>query len=449
MADTAHPLLPPGVPLLHLPRPGGGEDVQVGGADSRDGLRVSPGPAGLTSLLRGLDGRRTQRAVVAEAAEDGHDPAAVSALLDGLRSTGLLVDLDPADLLAADAGPAAQARTRSELPTATAPAAGARWRARRAATVVVDGATRVGVPLAAVLAASGVGRVSVRDDGVTAAGDAVVGGLGAEDEGRPRTVAAADAVRRASPLTDLRPVPPGRAPDLVVLTRPWAACDPLAADLQRRGVRHLVATVRGETGVVGPLVVPGATGCLRCADLHRRDADPRWPALAAQLAAGPAAPGGATVTCLATAVTAAVQVLALVDGSGAPATLGTTVELRPPDLLPRTRRWPAHPACGCVPGIDGVARPPASGGSADRGTMGPQCASGPGPGQVPPRPGPTGASEEDTRERACERTQEHADEEHPAGRRRPGGDHVSELASSRTDTAAPRARTTSAGEEDA
>ena len=137
--------------------------------------------------------------------------------------------------------------------------------------------------------------------------------------------------------------------DLVVLTRTWAASDPLSGDLQRRGVRHLVATVRGETGVVGPLVVPGATSCLRCADLHRRDADPRWPVLAAQLTAGEAPPGGATVTCLATAVTAAVQVLALLDGIGAPATLGTTVELTPPDLLPRTRRWPAHPDCGCVP----------------------------------------------------------------------------------------------------
>jgi hypothetical protein len=119
VADTAHPLLPPGVPLLHLRRPGGAEDVQVGGADSADGLLVSPGAAGLTTLLRGLDGRRTQGAVLAEATHAGHDPAAVTAVLDGLRSTGLLVDLDPADLLASDAGPAAAARTRTELPTAT------------------------------------------------------------------------------------------------------------------------------------------------------------------------------------------------------------------------------------------------------------------------------------------------------------------------------------------
>jgi hypothetical protein len=349
VADTAHPLLPTSVPLLRLAGAGGTEDLQVGGADSADGLLVSPGTAGLTTLLRGLDGRRPQRTVLAEAARDGHDPTAVTAVLDALRSTGLLVDLDSADLLASTAGPAAAARTQTELPTATSRDSGSRWRGRRAATVVVDGATRVGVPLAAVLAASGVGRVSVRDHGLTTAGDAVVGGLGAGDEGRPRALAAADAVRRASPLTDLRPLPAGSAADLVVLTRTWAASDPLAGDLQRRGVRHLVATVRGETGVVGPLVVPGATSCLRCADLHRRDADPRWPALAAQLTSGEAPPGGATVTCLATAVTAAVQVLALFDGAGAPVSLGTTVELRPPDLLPRTRRWTAHPDCGCVP----------------------------------------------------------------------------------------------------
>jgi hypothetical protein len=356
--DSAHPLLPPTVPLLRLTGPGSRDTLQVGGADSTDGLLVGPGADDLPALLRGLDGRRTQRGVVADAARDGHDPAAVTSLLDGLRATGLLVDLDAADLLASDVGPAAAARTRSELPAAAArgPRQVSPWRARRGAAVVVAGATRVGVPLAAVLAASGVGRVSVRDTGPVTAGDVVVGGLDAADEGRPRALAAADAVRRASPLADLRPLPAGTSGDLVVLTDPWAASDPLAADLQRRGVPHLVATVRGQTGVVGPLVVPGASSCLRCAELHRRDADPRWPALAAQLTATPATPGGATVTCLMTAVTAAVQVLAYLDGSGAPATLGAAVELRLPDLVPRLRRWPAHPECGCrvdAPRLDG------------------------------------------------------------------------------------------------
>ena len=99
--------------------------------------------------------------------------------------------------------------------------------------------------------------------------------------------------------------------------------------------------------MVGPLVVPGVTSCLRCADLHRRDADPRWPRFAAQLTATEPPPSGASVTCLVTVATAALQVLAYLDGSAAPATLDATVELRPPDLRPRVRRWPPHPACDC------------------------------------------------------------------------------------------------------
>ncbi len=350
VGDRTHPLLPTATPVLRCRD----DVVQVGGAES-DGVRVFPAGTGVAAVLRGLDGRRTQRAVVADAARSGVDPAVVTALLDGLRAAGLLLDLDPADLLASDAGPAAQARTAAEIPAAADGPGPSRWRTRRAATVVVDGATRVGVPLAAVLAASGIGRVSVRDTGPVGPGDAVVGGLSAADEGRPRSLAAADAVRRASPLTDLRPPPDGAPVDLVVLARPWAASDPLVAGHQRTGQPHLVAAVRGATGVVGPLVVPGRTGCLRCGELHRRDADPAWPLLAAQLTAGSAPPSGATVVCLLTAVVAAVQVLAYVDGVAAPAVLDATLEVGPGDPVPRRRPWVPHPACGCRRRGDGGA----------------------------------------------------------------------------------------------
>lgn len=346
MSDADHPLLPAATPLLHA----GSAELQVGGVDSTDGVLLGGGSAGIGALLRGLDGRRSQRAVLADAARAGLDPAEVAAVLAALRRAGVLLDLDAADLLAADAGPAAAARTAAEIPSALAPSRHGGWRARRAAVVVVEGATRVGAPLAAVLAASGVGRVSIRDTGVATAGDAVVGGLSADDEGRPRSLAAAEAVRRANPLTDLRPLPSGSPADLVVLARPWAASDPLAVEVHRSGIPHLVATVRGQTGVVGPLVVPGATSCLRCGDLHRRDADPRWPRLAAQLTATEPPPSGATVTCLLTAATAALQVLAYLDGGGSPAALEATIELSPPDHAPRRRRWPAHPECGCGAG---------------------------------------------------------------------------------------------------
>jgi hypothetical protein len=355
VSDASHPLLPAATPLLR----NGPTGVQVGGVDSADGLLLGPDADGVSAFLRGLDGRRTQRTVLADAARSGLDGTSVASVLDGLRATRLVVDLDAADLLAADAGPAASARTATELPTALATVPGA-WRARRHAVVVVEGATRVGTPLAAMLAASGVGRISVVDPGLTGAGDAVVGGLSAADEGRPRALAAADAVRRANPLTDLRPLPPGARADLVVLARAWAASDPLVAGVHRAGVPHLVAAVRGEAGIVGPLVVPGVTSCLRCGDLHRRDADPRWPHLAAQLTAADPPPSGATLTCLLTASTAALQVLAFLDGHTAPGALDATLELRPPHLLPRLRRWPPHPACDCgaaaVPSLPATTR---------------------------------------------------------------------------------------------
>jgi hypothetical protein len=357
VTESPHPLLPAATPVLRLDP----EVLQVGGVDGRAGLRVSPAGEELAAVVRRLDGRRSQRAVRADAGAAGIPPEVLEDLLGGLRGAGLLHDLTAADLLATDPGPAAAARAATELPAAVpGTTAGGRWRARRQSAVVIEGANRVGTPLAAVLAASGVGRVHVRDRGPTRAGEAVVGGATAADEGRPRSLAAADAVRRASPLTDLRPLPPGQPPDLVVLCRPWAAVDPLSAAWQRAGTPHLVATVREETGVVGPLVVPGTTSCLRCAEAWRRDDDPAWPRLAAQLAAADPALSGATVTCLLTAVTAAVQVLAHLDGEQEPAVVDATLELRPPSYLPRVRRWPVHPGCGCT----GAAR---GGGSGNRG----------------------------------------------------------------------------------
>ncbi len=45
---------------------------------------------------------------------------------------------------------------------------------------------------------------------------------------------------------------------------------------------HLPLATLGERAVAGPIVVPGRTGCLRCAHLHRRDGDPAWPLLSVQ-----------------------------------------------------------------------------------------------------------------------------------------------------------------------
>ncbi|MFD4293083.1 hypothetical protein ACFWPA_12435 [Rhodococcus sp. NPDC058505] len=141
-------------------------------------------------------------------------------------------------------------------------------------------------------------------------------------------------------------LPAGRA-DCVVLTDELVTEPSTVAALMSAGTAHLPVRLRDGRGVVGPLVLPGRTSCLRCADLHRTGVDPEWPHLAAQLLGRVGAAAPATV--LATVALAVSEVTTLVDGDPArpPASLDTTLEfdLRSPTLV--RRRWRAHPDCGC------------------------------------------------------------------------------------------------------
>jgi hypothetical protein len=213
---------------------------------------------------------------------------------------------------------------------------------RRAARVVVAGAGRVGAPLAALLAAAGIGSLDVVDDGVVRPEDCGVGGHPLAAVGRRRGESARAHVAAVAPSVRTGPLV---LPDLVVLAP--AAGDPTPEGPV--GVPHLLAEVREGTGVVGPLVRPGMSACLRCLDLARTDRDPGWPALAAQLSmpAAGVAPCDAALA-LGVAAQAAHQVLAFLDGASVPAALGGTLELVLPDWRWRRRSWQLHPACGCA-----------------------------------------------------------------------------------------------------
>lgn len=138
--------------------------------------------------------------------------------------------------------------------------------------------------------------------------------------------------------------------DLVVLSDFLVADRRLVRDLHRAGVPHLPVRIRDGTGLIGPLVLPGATSCLHCADLHRSDRDASWPVLAAQLEGTVGSADRATV--LATAAVALNQVDQVIDairGGGCrakpPPTLDATLEF---DIGSRTtvvRRWSRHPLC--------------------------------------------------------------------------------------------------------
>ncbi|WP_406202895.1 hypothetical protein OH807_25415 [Kitasatospora sp. NBC_01560] len=174
-----------------------------------------------------------------------------------------------------------------------------------------------------------------------------------------RATAGREAVGRAC---GRRPVPPGRRaadrrpPDLVVLaprdgSGAFAGGSHPARQLLRGGIPHLYVGVVEETGVVGPLVVPGVSACGHCLVLAREDEDAAWPRLLAQLADD--GPGRArTPACdaaLATAVAglAALHVQLHLDGIPPPSVDGWC-EVSAADGMARRLRLKGHPDCGCL-----------------------------------------------------------------------------------------------------
>jgi bacteriocin biosynthesis cyclodehydratase domain-containing protein len=144
--------------------------------------------------------------------------------------------------------------------------------------------------------------------------------------------------------------------DLVVLSD-YLVTDPqVVRDLHDARVPHLPVRIRDGTGLVGPLVIPGLTSCLQCADLHRSDRDAAWPAVAAQLRHAVGSADRATM--LATAALALNEVNRVIDAvrrtagdthlaGDPPPTLDTTLEFDVHTGSTISRRWSRHPRCEC------------------------------------------------------------------------------------------------------
>ncbi|ULE33529.1 cyclodehydratase [Mycobacterium sp. IDR2000157661] len=148
---------------------------------------------------------------------------------------------------------------------------------------------------------------------------------------------------------------PPEPTDLVVLADYLVADPRVVRDLRACGVAHLPVRVRDGVGLVGPLVIPGVTSCLECADLHRSDRDAAWPAVAAQLRHAVGSADRATV--LATAALALNQIDRVVRAvrggedprrpAEPPPTLDTTLEFDVNVGSVLARRWSRHPRCSC------------------------------------------------------------------------------------------------------
>jgi len=290
-------------------------------------------------MLHGLDGTRTAAELVR---------GAVAAGASAAEATGLLTELTAAQLVE-DAGQA--------IPDGLAPDV-ERWRRqgrtgaevldlRAAASVEVHGSGRVAIMVAVLLAATGTGRVLPRTDGRVVPGDvgAVFDRL---DVGQQRAVATAARIRRHQALG----VRPDTGPvDLAVVADEAVHDVALATKLITERTAHLAVHVRDGRAVVGPLVLPGRTACLRCVNLHRSRDDPCWPRLAAQLAGrrseashtGTSVAAGIAVEQLLDLLTGTRTKAAVVDGDGE----AVEAELDPLTGRLTKRTWPAHPQCGC------------------------------------------------------------------------------------------------------
>ena len=318
------------------------------GTDPGRAVVLDLADARMVRVLDLLDGTRTTGAVLREAARLGVPEEAARTLLAVLGDAGLAVPTDallPPELIEPVrrrlAGEAAALALRGCAPGTPAEA----LRRRTGAHVLVSGYGRLAAPIAAALAEAGVGHVDPALSGRAELADAGLGGLRPGDAGAWRSTAAGEAVIRVAPHASLRPLRDGTATFVVQAGAPRPA-ELTALAYGRRQLPHLSVDLRDGLAVVGPLVPAAGSPCLNCLDLHRRDRDPAWPALAAQLSTspGPAQPL-ATTTALIAVGYAADEVLRFIDG-GEPQTVGTMIEIAGPGRE-RRRSWTTHPRCGC------------------------------------------------------------------------------------------------------
>ncbi|MQA86860.1 MAG: thiamine biosynthesis protein ThiF [Streptosporangiales bacterium] len=322
------------------------------GVDPRRAVMLTGLGGDTVKVLDILDGTRDSTAVIAAARARGVPEATARHLLDLLSRAGVLDDATTGARPPKSLDSEELERLRPDLASICLDCADTKagmqiLARRRSAYVRVYGAGRVGASLASLLAAAGVGRVQVNDPGWVRGADLAPAGYTEADVGERREEAAPGVLRRTAPRTATSPG--DRVPDLAVLAPPGPADPALTGNLVRDGIAHLFVGVRETVGVVGPLVLPGRSSCLRCQELHRRDRDPAWPRILAQLCS----PHRAVEACdivLATAVAAhgALQALTyLEDRSGTPPTVDGTLEMALPDWRWRRRSWPRHPGCGC------------------------------------------------------------------------------------------------------
>ncbi|AXB44850.1 TOMM precursor leader peptide-binding protein [Amycolatopsis albispora] len=325
------PRVLPGLSVLDRGR----GEVQIG-LDPRHGVVATDLSPALIEVLRSMDGTHTTTELFNLAGSD--EVEQLRLLLTKLTRLGLIEDAGPAGPLNASAETALWSlrtkRSTSEL---------ARERAQCA--VSIRGGGRLAVATATLLAQAGVGHIEVRTRGHVTDRDLGTGYTEA-DLGAERRHAVVAAIRRVSHAVKTTRLTDRRLPELVLITDAVVPAPDMVSELHADGLPHLVVRVREGLGLVGPLVYPGRSSCLRCADLYRSGADSSWPTVAGQLAGREQEADAANVYAVAGLATRqALRVLH--PNQEPPPTWNGVLELDTYTGKLRRRHWSPHPDCGC------------------------------------------------------------------------------------------------------
>ncbi|MEU3765235.1 hypothetical protein AB0E55_09270 [Amycolatopsis keratiniphila] len=327
----AFPALLPGLDVLER----GNGEIQIG-LDPAHAVVVAGVATEVAEAVRGLDGKRAADEIVL--AQSEHDEQ-LRDLLTDLTARGLVTDAGQSER---------HPRPRPETglwPLRARHQQAAMAARRRRTAVAIHGDGRLAVAIAVLLANSGVGHIDVRATGTVLERDLGSGYTEAEI-GMPRREALVQVVHRTGADTATTRLYSDRRPELVLLTDAVVPAPELVEELVRDGVNHLPVRVRDGIGIVGPLVVPGRSSCLRCADLHRAGRDDSWPRVASQLAGRVQQPDlGAVHACAALAAAQALRLLS--PGDRTPPAWNATLEIDFFDGTIRHRDWPPHTGCGC------------------------------------------------------------------------------------------------------
>lgn len=210
-------------------------------------------------------------------------------------------------------------------------------KARKQALVGISGLGPLGITLTRKLVACGIKSLILRDQAVVKTRDLCV----YKDEHL-------GAVRQdVAPLVlGVNQQLPNQAVTIEVAISSYLTNPAWAKACINRGVPHLPIIKRETEIEVGPLFIPGRTCCLHCQHLAKRDADPEWPRIAAQLACADPVMADTSLAEYATAF-AVREILNYL--SGLPLSLtGASWVFNLADPLPQLRQWQPHPQCGCV-----------------------------------------------------------------------------------------------------